>query len=579
MKSFILPLFLFLALPAATLLAEEKTSHWSADARGIPADGQTDVTESLQALLNQASESGGGTVELGTGRYCVRGNLAIPAGVTLQGTFHHPPTVHTKDQPLNGTVLLAYAGKGDPEGKPFIQLAGSNAMLEGVVIIYPEWDRSVVPPVPYPPCIESHDTDNTSVVNCCLLNPYEGIRLVRAARHLLRNITGYPIWRGLYVDECYDIGHVENFHYWPFGLVYNPKDPYCEWINKNGIAFEFARTDWEYVSNTFCFGYGVGYQFSASPHGSANGNFLGLGADSCRRAVLVEQSQAPGLLITNGEFVGRWTSQDSVCLEILEGNQGKVSLVNCSFWGPIDSCVRCASSSSQFTASACHFVNWDISGKDSPAIEILRGKAMVSSCTFEMNGTHVSVQPEVRSAVLTGNQAEGGFVVEGAELPQTVLSANEQNPLEQWTDEQKKSYSVKVGSPEDSGFLRGWFAPETSRDAEGQTIPCRWSRAESKLVLPVIPGKKYRLTVRLESNLCEHAAPETAGLWLGETQLGTFARKLKKNELTVEIPPRETSLATVTLRVPGWVPARRDPNSHDTRELGVRVTQFRVESF
>ena len=144
---------------------------------------------------------------------------------------------------------------------------------------------------------------------------------------------------GIFVDECYDIGHIENIHFWPFGVAYNPEDPYCKWVNTEGVAFELARTDWHYVSNTFCFGYGVGYKFSESKAGATNGNFLGLGADSCRRAVLVEQAQPPGLLITNGEFVGRWSSTDSVCIEIGPQVEGKVSLTNCSFWGPIDRCI------------------------------------------------------------------------------------------------------------------------------------------------------------------------------------------------------------------------------------------------
>ena len=207
------------------------------------------------------------------------------------------------------------------------------------LLLHTEWKRSDVPPVPYSPCIASKDTDNVGALDCCLLNPYEGIHFKLAHRHLVRNVTGYPIWRGLFVDQCYDIGHIENIHLWPFGLSYQPDDPYCKWININGVAFEFARSDWHYVSNTFCFGYDRGYYFSDCGHGGTNGNFLGIGADSCRRAVLVDQSQKQGLIITNGEFVGRWTSEDSVCLEIGEENDGAVMLTNCSFWRPVKICV------------------------------------------------------------------------------------------------------------------------------------------------------------------------------------------------------------------------------------------------
>ena len=40
-----------------------------------------------------------------------------------------------------------------------------------------------------------------------------------------------------------------------------------------------CRTDWEYVFNTFAFGYAIGYHFIETSTGSMNGNFLGIGSD------------------------------------------------------------------------------------------------------------------------------------------------------------------------------------------------------------------------------------------------------------------------------------------------------------
>lgn len=403
--------------------------RWNAAEMGAKADETTDATAAIQAALDAAGKAGGGVVELPAGRYRVNGNLAIPAGVTLQGTYRVPPTITKKDEKPTGTVLLAYAGRGSQEGKPFIGLAGSNAALMGVAVIYPEWRQTDLPPVPYPPCVESHDTENVAVSECCLLNPYEGIKFVRAHRHLVRNVTGYPSWRGIFVDECYDIGHIENVHLWPFGVTYQPEDPYCKWVNTQGVAFELARTDWHYVSNTFCFGYGVGYKFSESKHGSTNGNFLGIGADCCQRAVLVEQAQAPGLLITNGEFVGRWSSNDAVCFEVGPKASGKVSLVNCSFWGPIDRCVWLRSPTGSFSASACHFVHWDCRKAGSPAIQVEAGKAIVQGCTFEEVGKlHVQAQEKVKSLIALGNQANGGFSIDNHAGKRVQAMANEESP-------------------------------------------------------------------------------------------------------------------------------------------------------
>lgn len=410
----------------ATAANAETPVRWNVGNSGAVADGGTDNTAAFQAALDRAGKAGGGVVEVPSGRYRFNGTLSVPAGVTLQGTYRVPPTRSSMKAKPDGSILLVYAGRGSEQGAPFIRLAGSNAAIAGFVVEYPEWKQTDVPPVPYPPCVYAENAENVGISECCFLNPYEAIKLVRAARHLVRNVTGYPTHRGIYVDECYDIGHIENIHFWPFGVTYQQDDPYCKWINTHAVAFELARTDWHYVANTFCFGYGVGYKFSASKAGSTNGNFLGLGADSCRRAVLVEQAQAPGLLITNGEFVGRWGSEDSVCLEIGDKTEGKVSLVNCSFWGPIDRCIWMRSSVGQLTASACNFVAWNNHGKGSPAIQLDAGKAIVQGCTFSQAGTHVAAGPAVKSAILTGNQAKGGFQAGNQAGKRLQSAANEE---------------------------------------------------------------------------------------------------------------------------------------------------------
>ena len=34
-----------------------------------------------------------------------------------------------------------------------------------------------------------------------------------------------------------------------------------QWQQEHGEAFIFGRSDWQYVLNTFCFGYNIGYKF------------------------------------------------------------------------------------------------------------------------------------------------------------------------------------------------------------------------------------------------------------------------------------------------------------------------------
>ena len=102
------------------------------------------------------------------------------------------------------------------------------------------------------------------------------------------------------MDQTYDIGRIEDVHWNPW---YSMDDAYFAHQCISGRGFVLGRSDWEYVFNTFAFGYAIGYHFIGTPTGSMNGNFLGIGADlSYNASVRVDASQAPGILITNGEF-------------------------------------------------------------------------------------------------------------------------------------------------------------------------------------------------------------------------------------------------------------------------------------
>jgi hypothetical protein len=545
----------------------EGVGVWNVREAGAKGDGQTDDTAVFQQLLDLAGKSGGGVVFVPAGRYRIAGSLRIPANVRLEGVFRYAPTVawHRREEPP-GSVLLAFAGRGQPEGPAFIRLAGMNAALCGLVIAYPEVNLREVPPVPYPPCVLAERAENVSVQDCLLLHPYEGIRLVGAARHLVRNVMGYPIWRGIYVDECYDIGRIENVHFWPFGVRYEPEDPFCQWINLNGVAFEFARTDWHYVHNTFCFGYGVGYKFSRSKAGSANGNFLGIGADCCERAVLVEDCQPPGLLITNGEFVGRWTSREAVTVEILPTAGGLISLVNCSFWGPIDRCVVQKASQSQLVLSACHFCEWDVGMRGAAAIELLAGRAMLQACTFRQGARwHLRVGPQVAGVVLLGLQAPGRLFVDNQAGDRTTAAALAAE-VPRLESAARRHYRLRVGQPGDEAYLLFWHGPEHAQRS------FRWSSGRSLLLLPVQPGEEYQVV--LEAEVPAHLPPGAFGVYLGEEKLAD----IRSGRTEFRLQAKSRSELPLEIRGPAWVPAERDKRSSDQRPLGILLFSVTLRS-
>jgi hypothetical protein len=142
---------------------------------GAVGDGQTDNTAAFQKALDEAGNAGGGIVNVPTGQFRINGNLVIPASVTLQGTYRCPPTARAYDfSEIGGSVLMAYAGRGSTTGEPFIKIGGTCATVAGLIITYPEWKRTDVPPIPYPPCIASTWIDNPSIIDCNIETPMTG---------------------------------------------------------------------------------------------------------------------------------------------------------------------------------------------------------------------------------------------------------------------------------------------------------------------------------------------------------------------------------------------------------------------
>jgi hypothetical protein len=237
-----------------------------------------------------------------------------------------------------------------------------------------------------------------------MLNPYNGIDTSGSERHLLRNISGQPLRRGIYVDNILDIGRIENVHFNPWWSGAGPGAAY-QWQMENGEAFIFGRSDWEYVLNTFCFGYKAGYKFIHTPRGECNGNFLGIGADDCYTAVLVEQSAPYGLLIGNGEFTS-FHGPDPTEVQVGPANQGAVRFSNCAFWGPGNQIAKIAGSGT-VGFSDCTFCDWDHNNEGRAAVQAVSGSLLVRGCEFQKDKPQVDLGTDVRRAVISDNMIRG----------------------------------------------------------------------------------------------------------------------------------------------------------------------------
>ncbi|MDA1190292.1 MAG: hypothetical protein O3A46_01265 [Candidatus Poribacteria bacterium] len=381
-----------------------------------------DHTARLQLRMNAISEVGGGILALPRGRYHIKGNLTIPLGVTLEGVFTSVPShpgLRDRGQPKPeyGTVLLAYAGRGTEDDAPFITISG-NATLKGVVVYYPEQSNEGVP-TPYPYAIAMRG-NNPALIDVEPLNPYNGVDCTRNQRHLIGNVQGQPLRRGIFVDSIYDIGRIENVHWNPW---FSMEKTLFEWQMENGEAFIFGRTDWQYVTNTFCFGYNIGYKFIQTENGVCNGNFLGIGADDCYTALQVDQCAPMGLLITNGEFVS-FHGPDPTMVAVSETNTGSVRFVNCAYWGPNNQIAKIAGRGT-VGFSDCTFMQWDRGKEGRHAIQATGGSLIVRGNEFRTNAPQVELGENVQRAVVIGNVITGAERItnRGAKSAQIGLNA------------------------------------------------------------------------------------------------------------------------------------------------------------
>jgi hypothetical protein len=395
---------LLLAL-TVTASAEPAGDIYSVRDFGAKGDGKTDDTAAFQSALDAAGKAGSGTVYAPAGNYFFAGHLVVPRSVTLKGSWESVPS-HDGIRNANGlkptdggTTFLVTENPGNEDGAPFISL-GDDCTLKGVVLYYPQQ----VPdeePKPYPWAITMRG-NNSAVLAVELLNPYNGINAAHANRHLIRDVQGQPLRRGIFVDAIYDIGRIEDVHFNPW---WSMKPALFHWQQEHGEAFVFARSDWEYVFNTFCFGYNIGYKFVKTKTGVCNGNFLGIGADDCYTAVEVEDSASFGLLVSNGEFTS-FHGPDPTMVQVDAQNSGVVRFVNCAFWGP---CNQIAKIDGKGTVgfSDCTFVQWDGNNLGREAIQADGGSVLVRGCEFREDKPQIKLGERVKHAVVSDNIFRG----------------------------------------------------------------------------------------------------------------------------------------------------------------------------
>ncbi|MCX5759169.1 MAG: glycosyl hydrolase family 28-related protein [Candidatus Hydrogenedentes bacterium] len=405
------------------------------------ADGVTDDTASFQrALFDAGQDERGGTVFAPRGNYLIAGNLRFPPNVTLEGVWEFVPTSYQFWYPekakkkIPGTVLLATGNEGQIEGPPFISLH-VNCCIKGVTIYYPNQVKAN-PPKPYPWTIAVTEggADHCTIRDVLLVNPYQAVDFgtYSACRHFIENLYAYPLFKGLYVDKCYDIGRIENIHFWPFWGYTGDDDPVGRFVSENAEAFIFGRTDWEYVTNCFAIFYKVGFHFIKTPTGSPNVLVTQSGSDISPNAIVVEDCQShAGLSFLNSQLFGR--------VNIRETNTGMVRFTGCGFFGatreapPVEPIHVDVKGSGHISFDNCHFITLDPKNTATTNIRVSGGSLSVANSLFKDIGrTHVAIESGARSAIVSGNTFDGvaKIVNHGNANVQIALNADRTPPVE-----------------------------------------------------------------------------------------------------------------------------------------------------
>jgi hypothetical protein len=390
---------------------------------GAKADGETDDTAAFQAAIQAAEEAGGGTVHAPAGRYLCQGNIVIRPTVRLQGDYFGNIGRH-------GTTLLAKAGKETANGPAFIRLIGGKNALEGVVIEYPDQIADATQPIPFPYAI--HVGPYSLVEDVVVHNPYQGLNLDGAHASIVRNVWGEPLRIGLNADHVHDISRIENIHFWPF---FTNGKPLRQWVQDNGVAFQFGRSDWQYCLNTFCFGYHTGYRFYESKDvpnsvlrgGVTNGNFVGIGADRVVHGIDVENCFSIGVSITNGEFAPFGARRTRGVL-LREGNTGNLTLTNCNFWAVPDSLFEVQDGSLNVTG--CNIQEWGVRDSTVPCFIAKGGRLNVNGCTFNRGGFLARLEGEETRAVFSANMGTDQEFEVGNQIGKRAVFGLNNPPIE-----------------------------------------------------------------------------------------------------------------------------------------------------
>ncbi|MBT1698129.1 discoidin domain-containing protein [Fulvivirgaceae bacterium PWU4] len=368
---------------------------------GVTGDGVTDVTQQFQNALNQLGALGGGTLFVPEGQYVIKGNLMLPKGITLRGEWKKPE----RGAPVAGTILMAYAGRGDEQATPFITMEPSSAVMD-LVIWYPEQTPSNI--TPYPPTVEFgkpnyFGNENCNAKNITLINSYAGIVFSRkngGTCPTINGVYGTPLSRGIEIDNIVDVGRIEwidfSPDYWAgSGLPNSPSigGNHKAWIYENGTGIVMRRNDWSYTCFVNIEGYNKGFhavESITSPGTQPNGHNYSMTFTNCKTGLDISAANSVGLMCT-----GIKTVKCETGIAVQNSASGVVQLHTCSLDATKNAILVDESASTRLM-----MLQSDI---NSGAVNVSGGTFTVTDSDFKNAAPQINITRNAR-AIITGNR-------------------------------------------------------------------------------------------------------------------------------------------------------------------------------
>ena len=368
---------------------------------GINGDGVTDVTQGFQNLLNQLQDLGGGVLFVPEGKYVIKGNLLIPKGITLRGEWKKP----VKGEPIVGTILMAYAGKGEEDGTPFITMETSAAVMD-LAIWYPEQSPASI--TPYPPSVvfgkpNYFGNEFCNAKNITLVNAYSGVIFSRengGTCPTINGIYGTPLSRGVEIDNIVDVGRIEwidfSPDYWSgSGLPGSPAkgSQFESWIYENGTGIVMRRNDWSYTSFVTIDGYSKGFhavESVTSPGAQPNGHNYAMTFTRCKTGVAISGANSVGIMFANIK-----TENCETGIRIDKNTSGVAQFHTCQI-----NATKNAIAVDESASTRLLILQSTIS---KGMVDIKGGTFTVTDCDLNNNAPQVSIKKNAR-AIITGNR-------------------------------------------------------------------------------------------------------------------------------------------------------------------------------